>query len=124
MPPACVVLNPLDAARSTLAASEKTSAMLQALAATPEPSGDGTLLENTLVPYVTEVARADHSFNNAPFVVFGGAGVSLRGRRFKRYNPRRPVNDMWLACAKAFDVPLTSLGSSEMYTGPLDIMAT
>jgi hypothetical protein len=55
--------------------------------------------------------------------VFGGAGVRLQGGRLKRFNPRRPVNDLWLACAKALDVPsITTLGTREMYTGPLDIL--
>jgi hypothetical protein len=104
--------------------SEKTSAMLQALKNTPDPNG-GSLLDNTLVPYVTEVARADHSWQNAPFIVFGGPNTKLQqGGRLKKYNPRRPVNDMWLACAKAFDIgTMTTLGNSEMYTGPLDILA-
>jgi hypothetical protein len=102
--------------------SEKTAAFLQLLNTTPDLAG-GTLLDNTLVPYVTEVARADHSFNQAPFVVFGGAGVKLQqGGRLKKYNPSRPLNDMWLACAHAFDVPMTTLGSQDMYTGALNIM--
>ena len=102
--------------------SERTSRMLQQLLATPDVAG-GTLLDNTFVPYVTEVARADHRWIDAPFVVFGGAGVRLRGGRLKKYNPRRPLNDMWLACASALDVPgLTALGEREMYTRPLDIL--
>jgi hypothetical protein len=102
--------------------SERVSDMLQKLKATPDLGG-GTLLDNTLVPYVTEVARADHSFDNAPFLVFGGPGVKLKqGGVFKQHNPSRPVNDMWLACAKAFDVNMTSLGTNDMFTGPLDIM--
>jgi hypothetical protein len=76
--------------------SERTSELLQSLLDTPDVGG-GTLLDNTLVPYITEVARADHEWRDAPFVVFGGAGVGLQGDRLKRYSPRRPVNDMWLA---------------------------
>ncbi|HET8936357.1 MAG TPA: DUF1552 domain-containing protein [Polyangiales bacterium] len=102
--------------------SERTCAMLQKLMMTPDMAG-GTLLDNTLVPYVTEVARADHSFDNTPFVVFGGANTKLKqGGLFKKHNPHRPVNDMWLACAKSFDVPMTTLGGSDMCTVPLDIM--
>lgn len=102
--------------------SQRTAELLQTLLDTPDLGG-GTLLDNTLVPYITEVARADHSFDNAPFVVFGGAGVALQGGRLKRENPRRPVNDLWLACAKALEVQgLTALGDSDMYTGPLDIL--
>ncbi|HKU42164.1 MAG TPA: DUF1552 domain-containing protein [Polyangiales bacterium] len=102
--------------------SERTSGFLQALKNLPDLAG-GSMLDNTLVPYVTEVARADHTFNNTPFVVFGGPGVKIQGDRLKKYNPKRTVNDMWLACAKALEVPnLTTLGSQEMYTGPLDIL--
>jgi hypothetical protein len=102
--------------------SQRTAGFLQSLLTTPDLAG-GFLLDNTLVPYVTEVARADHSFNNAPFVVFGGAGVRLRGNRSKKFNPHRPVNDMWLACAQALDVPnLTTLGEMDMYTRPLEIL--
>jgi hypothetical protein len=102
--------------------SERTSALLQTLRDTPDLAG-GTLLDNTLVPYVTEVARADHSFDDAPFLLFGGPGVRLQTGRLKRYSPRRPVNDMWLACAEALDVTdLRTLGEREMYTGPLDIL--
>jgi hypothetical protein len=101
--------------------SELTSEFLQALKDTPDVGG-GNILDNTFVPYVTEVARADHSFREAPFVVFGGPGVRVQGDRFKRYSPRRGVNDMWLAAAQAFDVPMSTLGDSGMYQGPLDIL--
>lgn len=103
--------------------SARTSELLQTLLETEDLLG-GNLLDNTLVPYVTEVARADHSFRDAPFAVFGGPGVRLIGNRLKRYEPRRPVNDLWLACADALDVPdLNSLGEDDMYTGPLDILS-
>jgi hypothetical protein len=102
--------------------SQRTAKFLQALKETDDIAG-GNLLDNTLVPYVTEVARADHTFNDAPFVVFGGPGVKLASGRLKRYSPRRPVNDLWLACAKALDVEsLSSLGDREMFTGPLDVL--
>jgi hypothetical protein len=102
--------------------SEKTCSLLQSLQSTPDLSG-GNLLDNTLVPYVTEVARADHSWDLAPFIVFGGPGTKLQGGRYKKYNPARPVNDMWLACAKSLEVPnMTSLGNRDMYTGALDIL--
>jgi hypothetical protein len=102
--------------------SQKTCELLQSLQSTPDLAG-GTLLDNTLIPYVTEVARADHTFNNAPFLVFGGAGVKLQGNRLKKFTTHRPVNDMWLACAKALDAPTpTTLATAEMSTGALDIL--
>jgi len=102
--------------------SEQTSKLLQTLLSTDDIAG-GKLLDNTLVPYVTEVARADHAWADAPFVVFGGAGVKLKSNRLVKYNPRRPLNDMWLACARALEVEgMTSLGDNSMFTGPLDIL--
>jgi hypothetical protein len=102
--------------------SERTSAFLQALMATKGPDGV-SLMENTLVPYVTEVARADHSFNDAPFVIFGGPGTRLKqGGVLKKFSPKRGPNDMWLACAQMLDMPsLTTLGDSNMYKGPMEI---
>jgi uncharacterized protein DUF1552 len=104
--------------------AQRTAALLQTLLDTPDMGG-GTLLDNTFIPYVTEVARADHSWTGTPIVVFGGAGVKLpMGGRIKRYNPHRSLNDMWLACAQAIDAEgITTLGESEMYSGPLDILA-
>ena len=102
--------------------SERTAGLLKSLLDTPDVGG-GNILDNTFVPYVTEVAKADHSFANAPFVVFGGAGVGLQGNRRKLYNPRRPLNDMWLAAAQGLGAPqITSLGDSGMSTGALDIL--
>ena len=51
--------------------------------------------------------------------MFGGAGVRLRGNRLNRYSLRRPVDDMWLACASALDVPKRE---REMYTRLLEIL--
>jgi hypothetical protein len=101
--------------------SQKTCDLLQTLMDTPDVGG-GNLLDNTFIPYVTEVARADHSWNDAPFLIFGGEGVRLQGNRLKKYNPRRSVNDLWLAAAQALDVDMTSLGDSDMYQGPLDVL--
>ncbi|MDX2053979.1 MAG: DUF1552 domain-containing protein [Polyangiaceae bacterium] len=97
--------------------SEQTSLFLQSLAQTPD--GTGTLLDNTLVLYVTEVARANHSFEQLPIVVFGGPGVGIRqAGRMVQYQPR-PFNDLWLAVANQFGVPMASLGSAQQWSGPL-----
>jgi hypothetical protein len=106
---------------------------------------DGTnLLENTVIVYVTEVARApDHDFRNVPWAVFGGANTRVNGGTFIKVTGgplapqsggttgNRPVNDVWLALAPAFGInDLTTLGSQTagiqngvsgfpMSTGPL-----
>lgn len=84
------------------------------------PDGS-TLLDNTVVPYLTEVARGyDHDQANAPFAVIGGSKLGIPGNRFYRADgPNRPTNDMWLALAPAFDVNLPTLGAQEQQSGPL-----
>lgn len=101
--------------------SEQTSKLLQSLLDTDDIAG-GKLLDNTLVPYVTEVARADHSWTDAPFVLFGGSALGIKSNQLLKYSPRRPLNDLWLACGKALQVPdFTTLGEKSMYTGPLNL---
>jgi hypothetical protein len=116
--------------------SEITAAFLLGLKQTKEVDGT-SLLDNMIIPYITE-ARWDHNNNeNAfPVTMFGGAPAGLQtsdpntppaagmGKgRMKSYGSKstRPMNDMWLACAKMLDVPVTTLGTDDMHTTPLDI---
>lgn len=59
--------------------AEKVAELVAALAATPE--GDGTMLDNTMVVWGSEVANGyTHSFNDMPFVVLGGRNFLRSGR--------------------------------------------
>jgi hypothetical protein len=110
--------------------SSATSTFLQELATTPDIDGN-MLLDNTIVVYVTEVARAFDSLQqNVPVILFGGKNTGLAGGTFLKVQDgtlptqtggtgNRPFNDLWLALAPAFGVSLTSLGASTQYTGPL-----
>jgi hypothetical protein len=100
--------------------SARTSEALQEWAKVPDPGGTGSLLDNTVVVYLTEVARGyDHDFQNTPMVLFGGPGARLPGGRFLKLPMNRPTNDLWLALAQVFDVNLTKLGAAEQQSGPL-----
>jgi Protein of unknown function (DUF1552) len=112
--------------------STVTSQMLQEFAMTPDVDGN-MLLDNTIVVYCTEVARAwDHNQNNMPLLIFGGKNTGVKGGTYLKVtggslpvqdpatgNGNRPFNDMWLALAPQFGVNWTSLGNSTQYTGPL-----
>ncbi len=103
--------------------SQLASNFFQSLVDTEDAVHGGSLMDTTLIPYVTEVARANHSYDRMPISIFGGAGTGLVGGRFMEVSRGRPLNDMWLAVARAMDVELTSLGTPDMYTEPLDILA-
>jgi hypothetical protein len=110
--------------------SAATSTVLQELATTPDIDGN-MLIDNTIVVYVTEVARAvDSNQQNMPVLVFGGKNTKVNGGTFLKVQGgslptqtggtgNRPFNDLWLALAPVFGVPLTSLGDKTQYTGPL-----
>ena len=118
--------------------SEITAEFLLKLKQTAQVDGT-SLLDNMIIPYITE-ARWDHANQNAfPVTMFGGTPAGLQvsdpsnppaagmGKgRMKSYgnNSSRPMNDMWLACAKMLDVPVTTLGPEDMHTTPIDISVT
>ncbi len=110
--------------------ARQTAAFLEDLAATPDSDGN-SLLDNTVVCYVSEVARAyDHDFRNVPCLVFGGKNTGIKGGTFIKVNDgnledvslkigNRPTNDLWLALAPIFGVQLPSLGAVTQFQGPL-----
>ena len=110
--------------------STQTVQALQAFDSMTDVDGS-SLLDNTVVAYVTEVARAyDHNQQNMPFLVFGGKNTRVQGGTFLKAKGgslpsidggtgNRPTNDAWLALAPVFGLTMTSLGASGQSTGPL-----
>ena len=110
--------------------SNATSTVLQEFATTPDIDGN-MLIDNTVVVYITEVARAwDHNQQNMPLIIFGGKNTRVKGGTFLKVTGgslgaqtggtgNRPFNDVWLALAPIFGVTMNSLGASSQYTGPL-----
>jgi len=110
--------------------SASTATILQEFASTPDIDGN-MLIDNTVIVYLTEVARAwDHNQQNMPLIIFGGKNTRLKGGTFLKVTSgslptqsggtgNRPFNDVWLSLLPIFGVNLTSLGASTQYTGPL-----
>lgn len=59
--------------------SQKFAVLLDRLAAVRE--GSGTMLDNTMVVWGTEVATGAHNFDNVPFIVAGGGAKGVRSGR-------------------------------------------
>ncbi|WP_437729758.1 DUF1552 domain-containing protein [Sorangium sp. So ce1335] len=97
--------------------ANKLAGFLKELAATQEVNG-GTLLDNTLIPYVTEVGTRKHNWDNVPWLLFGGAKTGLVGGRVWDNGGRglRSTNDLWMACAGALRVPDLVIGDDDLHT--------
>ncbi|WP_104987131.1 DUF1552 domain-containing protein [Sorangium cellulosum] len=86
--------------------------------------GDHTLLDNTVVLWVTEISEStQHALTNMPFLLAGSAGGVFRTGRFIDYlanggSPRQH-NDLLLTIANAMGTNDTSFGDPEFSSGPL-----
>jgi len=113
--------------------STVTAQALQEFATQPDIDGN-MLIDNTVIVYLSEVARAwDHNQQNVPIIVFGGKNTGVRGGTFLKVTDgtlpgqtggrtNRPFNDLWLALMPKFGVDgsaLTAASVPSMYTGPL-----
>lgn len=61
----------------------------------------GSLLEHTVVPYVTEVAQSNHARGPKPAFLFGGSKLGLKHGTFQNFSQQRPQVDLFLTCAQA-----------------------
>jgi hypothetical protein len=124
--------------------SSATAMALQEFLTQPDIDG-GNLIDNTIIVYVSEVARAyDHNQQNMPVIVFGGKNTGLKGGTFLKVtggplppqtgsgSGNRPFNDLWLALLPKFGVDgsvltnainsgtyASGISGAPMYTGPL-----
>lgn len=60
-----------------------------------------SLLDYTVVPFVTEVAQSNHSRSPKPAFLFGGTKLGLKHGTFQNFAQTRPQVDLYLACAQA-----------------------
>lgn len=91
------------------------------LAAEPEAGGNGSLLDNTLVSYITEVAERNSTWTRMPFLLLGGKSLGLVGNRVWTNDGggQRFTNDLWMAIAEAFGMPGFVLGDADLHTTPI-----
>lgn len=80
--------------------------------------GDRTLLDNTLVVWVSPFAEGYHSLRNMPCAIGGLGGGRVRGGRLLDY-PGRSTGDLFTSVANAVGVPLTSFGDARQAQEPL-----
>ncbi len=82
--------------------------------------GSGTLLDNTVVVWCSEIAKGNtHSHFDAPFLLCGGAGGAIRTGRYLTFPGNTPHNNLLVSLLNAMDVPAKTFGAPQHCTGPL-----
>lgn len=86
---------------------------------TPEPNGEGSMLDNTLIVWTNELGKGNsHTLDNIPFVMVGGNLGWKSGRSLKL--PRVPHNRLLMAMAHGFGHTIGSFGNPDYCKeGPL-----
>jgi hypothetical protein len=92
--------------------NEKTADILQTFKDAKDGWGN-SILDYTVVPYVTEVGDPSHSRGPKASMIFGGKALGMKGGQFLDFqNNTRPQVDVYLTCAQALlghDDPLAAL---------------
>ena len=86
------------------------------LAATPEPGGSGSMLDNTTIVWTNELGKGNnHTLDNIPFVMVGGGLGFDMGRSLQLGNVAH--NRLLLALAHAFGHELETFGNPQLCSG-------
>jgi hypothetical protein len=98
---------------------EQLAYLARRLDETPEPGGQGTLLDNTTIVWTNELGKGNsHTLDNIPWVVVGG-GLDFRLGRSLRYN-RVAHNRLLLSLAHGFGHRIARFGNPNFCgDGPL-----
>ncbi len=95
---------------------EQLAYLAKRLAATPEPGGPGSLLDNTLIVWTNELGKGNsHTLDNIPFILVGGGLDFKMGQSLKL--PRLPHNRLLLSLAHGFGHRLPTFGNPDFCAG-------
>lgn len=102
---------------------EQLAYLAKRLAETPEPGGDGSLLDNTLVVWTNELGKGNnHTMNDIPFVLVGKAPGFRTGRSTTL--PKVPHNRLLVSLAHSFGHHIERFGDPDFCgDGPLTGLA-
>ncbi len=98
---------------------EQLAYLAQRLAGTPEPGGEGSLLDNTLIIWTNELGKGNsHTLDNIPFVLVGN-GLGFRMGRSLKYKGV-PHNRLLLSLAHGMGHNIDKFGNPDYCgDGPL-----
>ncbi|QDT04082.1 hypothetical protein K227x_24700 [Rubripirellula lacrimiformis] len=91
---------------------EQIAYLAKRLADTPEPGGDGSLLDNTTIVWTNELGKGNsHTRNSIPFVMVGG-GLGMKMGRAMKFD-HVPHNRLLLSLTEAMGYPEKSFGNPD-----------
>jgi hypothetical protein len=95
--------------------------LVQKLAGTPEPGGDGSMLDHTMIVWTNELGKGNsHTLDNIPFLLVGGGFGFQMGRSLKLEKVAH--NRLHLALAHAVGHRLETFGKPSLCEGgPLNL---
>lgn len=95
--------------------SEEYGRFATRLRDTPEPGGEGTMLDNTLLLFGS-ASSAFHLSRNYPLILTGGRGMGFRHGQYLNYGPEQPQGGAWRGGQEPWqkqvdhqDIPLSNL---------------
>ncbi|KAF0179255.1 MAG: hypothetical protein FD161_1354 [Limisphaerales bacterium] len=90
--------------------------LVQKLSTTPEPGGEGMMLDHTLIVWTNELGKGNtHTLANIPFLLVGGAPGFKMGRSLQLENVAH--NRLHLALAHALGHRLETFGKASLCDG-------
>ena len=100
---------------------EQLAYLAKRLAETPEPGGQGSLLDNTTILWTNELGKGNsHTLDNIPFVLVGNGLDFKMGRSLKM--KREPHNRLLLSLAHGFGHKIDKFGNPNFCgAGPLSL---
>ncbi len=98
---------------------EQVAYLAKRLSETPEPGGQGSLLDNTTILWTNELGKGNsHTLNDIPFVMVGG-GLGFNTGRALKFD-RVPHNRFLMSIAEAMGHPQATFGNPDYCAdGPL-----
>lgn len=87
--------------------------LTQRLADTPEPGGDGSMLDHTLIVWLNELGKGNsHSLDDIPFLLLGGKAHGFKTGRALHLGGTAH-NRLWLSVAQSMGHDIDSFGREE-----------
>lgn len=87
------------------------------LAETPEPGGDGSMLDNTLVVWLNELGKGNsHTLDDIPFVLLGGKAHGVKAGRALNLGGVSH-NRLWLSIAQSMGHGIQTFGNAKFCEG-------